>query len=75
MANTLTVLAVDIGTTTTKMAVYRLSTRELELAQIFAQAYEINTYTSGQFADITQEKWIQAFYAGCKALSEFYSGS
>jgi xylulokinase len=79
LAEPVTILAVDVGTTATKMAVYRVveereSARErLELVREFSQGYEINSHDDALFGDIGQEKWITAFRAGCNALSEVLS--
>lgn len=70
------ILAIDVGTTATKMAVYRVpagetrSGKEPTLVREFSQGYSINNYNNGLFGDIEQEKWIQAFLAGCNALSD-----
>ncbi len=75
MFKPLTILGVDVGTTATKMAVYRssagrVSTHEgLERVKEFSRAYSINK-NSGLFGEIGQEKWILAFQTCCKALSD-----
>jgi xylulokinase len=62
------VLGVDIGTTSMKMGVFRLAGDALEPACQFSQAYPIDVYNDGLFADIDQRRWQEAFVAGCRAL-------
>ncbi len=63
------VLGVDIGTTSMKMGIFRLRGDVLEPARQFSQAYAIHVYNNGLFADIEQDKWQEAFVAGCRALA------
>jgi xylulokinase len=53
-----------------KMGVFRLSGDELLPVRQFSQAYEINVYNNGLFADIDQHKWQEAFTAGCRMMAE-----
>lgn len=74
------ILGVDVGTTATKMAVYRVTGDDeaypdrLKLEREFSKGYAINTYNNGLFGDIEQTKWIQAFRDGSAALSELAGG-
>ena len=76
MAEGGTILGVDVGTTALKMAVYRIQGDDrpvferTALIREFQQGYSINSYNNGLFGDIEQEKWIQAFRSGCRALGE-----
>jgi len=65
------ILSVDIGTTAMKMGVFEESGRDLALIRQFSREYSIHTYNDGLFSDIDQEKWQQAFAAGCQAMTEF----
>jgi sugar (pentulose or hexulose) kinase len=65
-----TILAVDIGTTGMKMGVFRTIDDTLSPVRQFSQEYEVNIYNDGLFGDIEQEKWKQAFTAGCKGMTE-----
>jgi xylulokinase len=65
-----TILAVDIGTTGMKMGVFRTIDDALSPVSQFSQEYEVNIYNDGLFGDIEQDKWKQAFIAGCKAMAE-----
>ena len=62
------ILAVDIGTTGMKMGVYQAIDEVLSPVRQFSQEYEVNIYNDGLFGDIEQDKWKQAFVAGCKAM-------
>jgi len=73
LGNHLTVLAVDIGTTTMKIGVYREQKRALELVEEFSQGYQINVYNNSLFGDIEPSKWQEAFLAGCRQLSRWTS--
>jgi sugar (pentulose or hexulose) kinase len=64
------ILAVDIGTTSMKMGVFRIFEGELELVRQFSREYEVNIYNEGLFGDIEQDKWDKAFDAGCKAMQD-----
>jgi xylulokinase len=68
-----TILAVDIGTTGMKMGVFKVIDGILNPVRQFSQEYEINIYNNGLFGDIEQNKWKQAFAAGCKAMAEAVS--
>ncbi len=76
MARVLNILGVDIGTTAMKMAVYQAPEQGpaqgagLALAREFSQSYAVNRHDSDLLADIGQEKWLQAFQAGCAALAD-----
>ncbi|MBN1559159.1 hypothetical protein JW998_02845 [candidate division KSB1 bacterium] len=61
------ILAIDIGTTGLKMAVYR-SAVDMAPQKQYAEAYHLNIYNRGLFADIDPEKWLAAFQNGCRAL-------
>ena len=65
-----TILAVDIGTTGMKMGVFQVIDEALSPVRQFSQEYEVNIYNDGLFADIEQDKWKQAFVAGCKAMED-----
>ena len=69
-AENTTILAVDIGTTGMKMGVFQVVNEALGPVRQFSQEYEVNTYNDGLFSDIEQDKWKQAFNAGCKAMAE-----
>ena len=64
------ILAVDIGTTSMKMGVFRVVDGALELVRQFSQEYKVNIYNKGLFGDIEQEKWDNAFAEGCKAMQD-----
>ncbi len=66
----MTILGVDIGTTSMKMGVFRLVAEELELVREFSRSYPINVYNQGSFGDIEQEKWQKAFVAGCREMAD-----
>jgi xylulokinase len=65
------ILAVDIGTTSMKMGVFSIDNSKLTLIKQYAQPYKVNIYNNGLFGDIEQQKWIDAFVAGCTKLIEF----
>lgn len=77
MADTVTVMAVDVGTTAIKIGVYEQkdgaagSAENLNLIQEFAEGYQINTYNNGLFGDIEPVKWKKAFHNGCRELSDW----
>jgi sugar (pentulose or hexulose) kinase len=64
------ILAVDIGTTSIKMGVFRVDEGTLNLVRHFSQEYNVNIYNEGLFSDIEQEKWIAAFTSGCKVMTD-----
>ena len=64
------ILAVDIGTTSMKIGAFRIVDGALELVRQFSQEYQVNIYNDGLFGDIEQEKWIEAFIAGCKTMPD-----
>lgn len=64
------ILAADIGTTGMKMGVFQIIDEALSPVKQFSQEYEVNIYNDGLFGDIEQDKWRQAFIAGCKAMAE-----
>jgi len=68
-----TILAADIGTTSMKMGVFQIIDEALSPVRQFSQDYEVNIYKNGLFGDIEQDKWKQAFIAGCKAMAEVVS--
>ena len=65
-----TILAVDIGTTGMKMGVFQVVDEALSPVRQFSLEYEVNVYNDGLFGDIEQDKWKQAFVAGCNAMAE-----
>ena len=65
-----TIMAVDIGTTGMKMGVFQVINEALSPVGQFSQEYEVNIYNDGLFGDIEQDKWKQAFVAGCKAMED-----
>jgi len=69
-AENTTILAVDIGTTGMKMGVFQVVDEALSPVRQFSQEYEVNIYNDGLFGDIEQDKWKQAFVAGCKAIED-----
>jgi xylulokinase len=69
-AENTTILAVDIGTTGMKMGVFQVVDEAPSPVRQFSLEYEVNIYNDGLFGDIEQDKWKQAFVAGCKTLSE-----
>ncbi len=67
----MTVLGVDIGTTSMKMGVFRPDGKgNLERIRGFSANYQINIYNHGTFGDIEQEKWRTAFREGCREMAE-----
>jgi len=64
------ILAVDIGTTSMKLGVFRIVEKTLTLLDQSSQAYRVNIYNDGLYGDIEQDKWRKAFIAGCRALAE-----
>ena len=64
------ILAVDIGTTSMKMGVFRLVDGTLELVRRFSREYKVNIYNEGLFGDIEQSKWDEAFASGCRAMQD-----
>lgn len=67
----MTVLGVDIGTTSMKMGVFRLTGGgTFESIRAFSAGYQLNVYNQGTFADIQQEKWQSAFRQGCREMAE-----
>jgi sugar (pentulose or hexulose) kinase len=77
----LRILGVDVGTTAMKMAVFRAAPsggappEGMECVGQFSKEYSINSYNGGAFGDIEQEKWVEAFRAGCRALSDAIAGA
>jgi xylulokinase len=69
-AEDITILAVDIGTTGMKMGLFRVIDNVLSPIKQYSQEYEVNIYNDGLFGDIEQDKWKQAFIAGCKAMTD-----
>jgi xylulokinase len=66
----MTILAVDIGTTSMKIGIFCDNSGSLLVLDDYSQEYKINTYNDGLFSDIEQDKWKKAFIDGCKALSD-----
>ena len=68
----MTILAIDVGTTTLKMGVYAGGSEDdLELQVTSSQDYGINTYNDGLYGDIEPEKWKDACIKGCREISEW----
>ncbi len=67
----MTVLGVDMGTTSMKMAVFKEDGEGLAEVGIFSSSYAINTYDNGLSSDIEPSKWFAAFEEGCKVLADF----
>jgi xylulokinase len=63
------ILAVDIGTSAMKMAVFDEHSGDLTLLDRFSSEYMVNTYNNGLYSDIEPEKWLNAFAAGCKEMA------
>jgi len=55
------------------MGVFQVINEALSPVRQFSVEYEVNIYNNGLFGDIEQEKWKQAFTAGCKAMAEVIS--
>jgi sugar (pentulose or hexulose) kinase len=68
------ILAVDIGTTSIKMGVFRIVDGALDIVRQFSQEYKVNIYNEGLFGDIEQEKWDRAFASGCEAMQDIVGG-
>jgi xylulokinase len=64
------ILAVDIGTTSMKIGAFRIVDGALELVRQFSQEYQVNIYNDGLYGDIEQEKWLEAFIAGCRTMQD-----
>jgi len=64
------IIAVDIGTTAMKMAVFEEDGGNLKLVRQLSQDYAMNTYNDGLFSDIEQAKWQKAFINGCKKMAD-----
>ena len=64
------VLGADIGTTSMKMGVFRLSDETLEPVGQFSQSYDVHIYNDGLYGDIDPRRWKEAFTAGCRAMSD-----
>lgn len=64
------VLGADIGTTSMKMGVFRLSDGTLEPIGQFSQSYDVHIYNDGLYGDIDPRQWKEAFTAGCHAMSD-----
>jgi len=64
------ILGVDIGTSSLKMAVFQQDDASFRVVRQFTQAYEVNIYNDGLFADIEPHRWKEAFIAGCRAMAE-----
>ncbi len=64
------ILGVDIGTTSMKMGVFRLSDDVLQSVRQFSQSYTINIYNDGLWGDVEQHKWKEAFIAGCRTMAD-----
>ncbi len=77
MADTVTVMAVDVGTTAIKIGVYEQTGKaarfaeNLNLIKEFSEGFQINTYNNGLFGDIEPSKWKKAFHRGCRELSDW----
>jgi len=66
----MTVLGVDVGTTSLKMAVFREVGDSLEIVTTFSKPYLMNTYNEGLFSDIEPAKWLATFELGCREMGD-----
>ena len=67
----MSILGVDIGTTSMKMGVFTPDAEGgLEQIRSFSREYPINVYNNGTFGDIEQSRWQEAFREGCRAMGE-----
>lgn len=66
----MTVLGIDVGTTSMKAGVFEQSGERLELAREASRGYAINTYNDGLCGDIHQDRWVEALFAVCGDLAE-----
>ena len=60
------ILAVDVGTTSLKLAVY---SDDMQLLHQYQKGYAINNYGGGK-ADIDPEKWWATFVEGCGSITD-----
>ena len=67
----MTILGVDVGTTSLKMGIFDVCDDRLERRDVFSQSYPMNVYHDGLFADIDQDHWRRAFAAGCRRLAPY----
>jgi len=63
------ILSVDVGTTAMKRGGFEENDDDLALLKQVNQEYPMNTDNDGLVSDIEQEKWQQAFAAGCKEIA------
>ena len=65
-------LAVDIGTTSMKVGVFREG-EDAEPVQLkgFSESYPLNVRNGGTFCDIDQRRWLEAFHHACRQLADF----
>ncbi len=66
----MTIMGVDIGTTSMKMGVFRVEGESLVPVRQFTRQYVVNTYHDGLFSDIEPEKWRRAFLEGCREMGD-----
>lgn len=67
-----TVLAIDVGTTSAKMGIYRSRGNEPpRLVESFSERYQLRKYNNGRFVEVDPQDWKKAVIDGCAALSEF----
>jgi xylulokinase len=66
----LTILAIDIGTTSMKVGIFKIVRNKIELVSEQSEPYSINTYNDGQFCDIEPVKWINALKKICLNIGE-----
>jgi sugar (pentulose or hexulose) kinase len=66
----MTILAVDVGTTSLKMALYDA---DLAPGRQFQHAYPINNYDGGK-ADVDPQEWSAALATGCRELGGALDG-
>ena len=62
----MSMLAVDVGTTSMKLAVY---SEDMQLLHQYQKGYAINNYGGGK-ADIKPEKWWSTLVEGCKSIPD-----
>jgi len=64
----MSILAVDIGTTSLKMGVYGEGENGPVLSAECAKPVTIRTYNDGAFSDVDPAQWQAAFRSGCRDL-------
>ncbi len=68
----MTVLGVDIGTTSLKMGIFEAGDAGAipDPRAVFSCPYPIDSYNDGQFCEIDPDRWIEAFLAGCRYFGD-----